>query len=273
MFHPKDGTVFRNWAPDEWHPSPKSPKWIEQSAAYCSQAVQRMGVDGIYLDELGNGTQYKGYWGPDMKKIDQRSAENDLTRACLEGLSNRLAMCEFPPVDRMAGRYQAVLNDSASVLDIYRFAFPMKKIFRVIRCDYPLGDDMYSVNKAFFNGEGLWLDNDLRNEQWYPAHILERIRSQYQVLREYAEYFDSEDALPLAEGTDGTILVNCFYGPRGRMICAINTSAQEAELKLPVRGREQARVVYQEDITEAWPGKQALRLRIKGHGVCAVLMG
>ena len=279
----KDGSVFRNWAPDEWHPSPASPAWRVQAAHYCSQAVRRMGTDGIYLDETGNGTQYKGYWGPLMKMIDQRTEESLLTDACLADLPQKAAVCEFPPTDRMAGKFQAVLNDSASVIDIYRFAFPEKKVFRVIRCDYPLGDDPYAVNKTFFNGEGLWLDNDLRDETWYPKHILRRIRAQYKILKEYADCFDSGDARPLTEGTEGCILVNSFYGRLGKIICAINTSSEEDILRLPVRKGECIKSLFMWDVAgdqeeiekthiEESSEQNLLKVRIRGYGVYAALI-
>lgn len=279
----KDGSVFRNWAPDEWHPSPASPAWRVQAAYFCSQAVRRMGTDGIYLDELGNGTQYKGYWGPQMKPIDQRAEERSLTDACLADLPESAAVCEFPPVDRMAGKYQAVLNDSASVIDIYRFVFQKKKVFRVIRCDYPLGDDPYAVNKAFFNGEGLWLDNDLMNETWYPKHILRRIRRQYEILKEYADCFDSGDARPLTEGTEGCILVNSFCGKPGKVICAINTGSEEGVLCLPLQKGMRVKNLFTWDVAgdpeaieetaaQEAAGRTLLKVRIRSHGVYAAFI-
>ena len=50
---------------------------------------------------------------------------------------------------RRIGMFSAVLNDSASLLDIYRFAMPEIKCFRVINCDYPLGHNSFAVNYIF----------------------------------------------------------------------------------------------------------------------------
>ena len=226
-----DGEIARIWGASSWHPCLTLASWQRDSAAYIRRIVRKLPVDGIYLDELGNGTQYhchdQSHNHPDFR---QTEAEAAYARGCLQTAPGRLSMCEFPPVDRMAGQFSAVLNDSASLLDIYRFAMPEIKCFRVINCDYPLGHNSFAVNRAFFNGEGLWLDNDLENEEWYPADILRRIKAQYEVLKKYAGYFEAEENYPLEGG--GPILINRFGPFHDCLLTAINATDKEQETLL-----------------------------------------
>ena len=262
-----DGEIARNWGASSWHPCLTLPTWQRDSAAYIRRAVRSLPVDGIYLDELGNGTQYcchdQGHRHPYFR---QTKAEAAYAKACLQAAPGRLSMCEFPPVDRMAGQFSAVLNDSASTLDIYRFAMPEIKCFRVINCDYPLGHNSFAVNRAFFNGEGLWLDNDLENEEWYPADILRRIKAQYEVLKKYADYFEAEENRPLERG--GPILINRFGPSQDCLLTAINATDTEQETLLPGPRRYQA--LYLGEGCRLQAEKGGCRLILAAHEAAAV---
>ena len=231
------GRTFHNWRIEDWHPCLSDKEWQRESAAYVKEAVKGLQADGVYFDEIGNGTQYichdSQHGHPRFRQV---AAESRYTAHCLAAVPGSLAMSEFPMVDRMAVDFDGVLNDTASALDIYRFALPEMKCFRMVNCDYPLGNAPQAVNQAFFNGEGLWLDNDLRDQEWYPSEILERIKAQYQVLKGYEAYFEAEETRPLSEGSTESVWVNRFGCVDDCVYTALNVTQAEQIVLMPCNG-------------------------------------
>lgn len=231
----ESGSIVHNWRAEDWHPCLSDKSWKQESARYIRMAVEQLGSDGIYLDELGHGSQYHCCAGRhDHQDFNQTAVEHAYTEACLPERTDCMAMSEFPLVDRMTGRFAAVLNDSASALDIYRFALPGVKCFRMVHCDYPLGNSPLAVNRAFFNGEGFWLDNDLRDPDWYPPDILRRIHAQYQALKKYVRYFEAENNQPLTAGSTESVLINRFGVVGDCIYTLLNIADTEQEILLPL---------------------------------------
>ena len=122
----------------------------------------------------------------------------------------------------MANQFDIVLSDTKSLLNIYRFILPWIKYVRIIGCDLPLGDNEWEVNKSFFNGEALWLDNDPDNKTWYPENIKKVIRKQYEVLKKYGELIDEGVATPLFQIDAKNILCNRFEKNNQAIMMLIN---------------------------------------------------
>ena len=208
--------VCRMWGPELWHPYLNDEEYMFDAAEYVENMQKVLPMAGVYLDEIGNGMQYNynGY--------NQILAEAGFVDYLQKNNSDKLWMCEFPPVFEMANQFDIVLSDTKSLLNIYRFILPWIKYVRIIGCDLPLGDNEWEVNKSFFNGEALWLDNDPDNKTWYPENIKKVIRKQYEVLKKYGELIDEGVATPLFQIDAKNILCNRFEKNNQAIMMLIN---------------------------------------------------
>jgi hypothetical protein len=105
-------------------------------------------------------------------------------------------------------------------------------VFKMTRCDCPGGEDAAFWDKALFNGEGLFLGNDLGNEAWYPASVRAKIRRSHRLLRQYADCFDSPDCEPLVPLHD-IVLAHRFGGEERQILTLFNPSGDVQRVELP----------------------------------------
>lgn len=223
----KKNQKIRVWGNKQWHPYLLDEKWMDYSKKCMDYAKEMYQVDGIYLDEIGNGNQYP------LNKQAQIEMEKEYVED-IHKVHNDL-MCEFAPIDQMVSNFSIVLSDTRSVVNIYRFIFPELRFIRIICCDYPMGHSEYELNKSFFNGEGLWIDGDTKNQTWYPDSMKERIKKQYQILKEYAACFSSTDCEPLYKIYKEFVLCHRFSSKDQTIFTLLNTKDQSIQIDFEQR--------------------------------------
>lgn len=226
-----EGERHHVWGEQQWHPCLTSKEWYDESARYLTQVSEQLAVDGLYLDEIGNGELFVCYDSRHGHEVplNQNKAEHHYVSVLKRKFPKELFMCEFFPADRNISLFPAVLSDSRTIVDICRFAFPYKKIFKIINCDRPIGNNTWDINKIFFNGMGLWLDNDLHNREWYPTAVKELIKKHYQILKAYSYIFESNDVEPLVVINSDEIIVNRFTRQNETIFTFLNVTTQDAQ--------------------------------------------
>lgn len=135
----------------------------------------------------------------------------------------------------------------------------------------PIGDNYYEVNKAFFNGEGLWLDNDLDNKEWYSQRVMDVIKEQYMVMKEYSKYFDSEDIEPLISSSNKFVLINRFTYENASVYTAINTCEQTQKALMNV-GTGNLKILYRTKTDTAEQKGDEVEMTISPHEVMCLFI-
>lgn len=265
----KCGSPVRVWGPGQWHPCTGEKSWQIESAGYLKKALELFKAEGIYLDEVGNGTQYRCCRQDHVHEHGAQTAyEGEYVRYISDRFPDKRMMCEFAPVYDMAKYFSIVMSDTRSVLNIYRFIFPQIRFVRIINCDRPLGHSEWEINKSFFNGEGLWIDNDLSDEEWYPEEVKKLIRQQYEVLQKFSGCFSSEDVEPLFDTFSEGILANRFTYGDSTVITLLNTDTQDREIVLRDDMYKDAQILL--PVKDVKTGGKGMGIRIEGHGVTAI---
>lgn len=244
----KDGSFCYIWDKTQWPPCLYEDIWQQFSTEYLNKAASELCCDGIYLDEFGNGTQYKCHNDKHShgSAFSQIKTEAVYHQKLKESMPDKLWMCEFPPPDLYKNNFDIVLSDTRTLINIYRFIFPELKFVRIIGCDRPLGDNEWDVNKSFFNGEGLWLDNNPRDESWYPESIKKVIRNQYSILKDYCEYFTSDKAEALYHITEDGVLVNKFEYNKKAVLTFINPTDNKVCTEIQFENLQLIKNLYEE---------------------------
>lgn len=233
--HTAQGEVFRNWGNVGWHPCLADEDYKALAEEYLKSSENILPTQGIYLDEFGNGTQYHCYNRFHAHNIpyNQNRYEKAFVEKMQAGNPGKVWMCEFPPADSMNYLYDLVLSDSRTLVNIYRFIYPQLKFVRIIGCDRPLGDNEWEVNKSFFNGEGLWLDNDAQNPVWYPERMKDIISRQYFILKKYSDIFESGNNIPLFSVSADGIMSNKFMNKNECILMFINPTEKRGRAVVP----------------------------------------
>lgn len=220
------GNDIKQWRPDEWAPCLLQQEWKNFCKSYIERGIKEFPFDGVYFDEIGNGNQYQcsNRLHNHAYPVDQKKAEREfISDVSPKGL---LKVCEFFPNDTYLSSFDATLSDANSTIDILRFAHPEVKIFKMIHCDYPIGNDIKSVNKVLFNGEGFWIDSDFNNIEWYSEKVKAAIRRNYNIMKSYSEIFESSDCEPLID-CGGECLANRFTYEQRSIITVYNPFDKE----------------------------------------------
>ena len=267
MLESDDGNPVSIWGEGVWHPDLGDELWQEECSRYLQDVMDRLNADGVYLDEIGNGTQFKGRVRG--KIYDQIRAEDRFVDHVQREADIPKWMCEYPPAASEASKFDIVLSDTRTLVNIYRFIFPELKFVRVINCDMPIGNSADELNKAFFNGEGLWLDYDVRSKEWYPDDLKRVIREQTLFKKKYAAFLESSDAGHCRNNGAG-MAMNRFGYREDELYTVINESRFPSCGPLPFAAADNICIVYGEGCSFEQNGEQLL-LRMPPRSVCAVL--
>ena len=133
----------------------------------------------------------------------------------------------------------------------------------------PIGNSADELNKAFFNGEGLWLDYDVRSKEWYPDDLKRVIREQTLFKKKYAAFLESSDAGHCRNNGAG-MAMNRFGYKEDELYTVINESRFPSCGPLPFAAADNIRIVYGDGCSFEQNGEQLL-LRMPPRSVCAVL--
>jgi hypothetical protein len=196
---------------------PQARGWRDYLAGACKGVVASAGVDGVYLDQLGFGYQYPcnradhGHSAPG----NQLRGEAELIARVRKGVGpDKVIYVEETPTDvttqLLDGSFSYSLSGRDAVVNLTRFAIPDFKVFHIIRCDQPLGDDLGAVRRVFFNGEGIWLEGPLSIANWFPPKVRKLIARTHSLLRTHRDAFTSSDVTPLAPTRHKNLLANRF---------------------------------------------------------------
>lgn len=267
----RDGKVSYIWDLKQWPPCVGTELWQNVSAEFIIEATEKLGCDGVYLDEVGNGNQYSCYNEKHNhpKGFSQFKAEREYILSLQNEIRGKLWMCEFPIADCEENYMDIVLSDTASLINIYRFIFPDIRFVRITGCDRPLGDNVWEINKSFFNGEGLWIDNDINNPVWYSEKVKTAIKKNYELFKKYQEFFTSDDVLPLYYVDESGVMANSFsYGGK-TLLTFINPGEKEVTLKMKVDGISLIENLYPDFVIEGEGETFTIKLKSKSVG-CAM---
>lgn len=268
----KDGSFCYVWGEKQWSPCLAEEEWQKFSVSYINKAIKGLDCAGIYLDEFGNGSQFTCHnmSHRHLNNFSQKEIEAEYLSRLQREVSGKLWMCEFPPTDYAENKMDIVLCDTRALINIYRFIFPDLKFVRIIGCDLPLGDNEWDINKSFFNGEGLWIDNDADNLEWYPDNIKKLIRKQYEILKKYSNFFASPNVEPLFCITDEGVLVNKFIYQNMAILTFINPTDTDITTEIKLKNMTLLKNVYSD--TKIDFGKEnTVILKIKAKDVgCAL---
>lgn len=267
MLESDDGVPVSIWGEGIWQPDLGNERWQTECSRYLKSVTAGLNVDGVYLDEIGNGTQFKGK--ANGRSYNQIKAEREFVDHIQHEVTVSKWMCEYPPVAEEAAKFDIVLSDTRTLINIYRFIFPELKFVRVINCDMPIGDSINELNKALFNGEGIWLDHDVRNKHWYPENLKRIIREQTLFKKKYAAFLESSDAEHYWNNGAG-MAVNRFGLNNNNLFIVINEGCSPACSDLSVENIDNICIVFGTDCCLE-KNSSHLSLRMPPYSVCALL--
>ncbi|MDP6633974.1 MAG: DUF6259 domain-containing protein [Phycisphaerae bacterium] len=196
---------------------PQVSVWRDYLAAACKGVVDSAGVDGVYLDQFGFGYQYPchradhGHSSP----ANQLQSEASLIARVRKSVGpNKVIYVEETPTDvttqLLDGSFSYALSNDKAIVNLTRFAIPDFKVFHIIRCDQPLGNDLDAVCRIFFNGDGIWLEGPLSIAKWFPPKVRKLIAKTHRLLRTHRDAFCSTDVTPLVPTRNKSLLANRF---------------------------------------------------------------
>ena len=212
---------------------PQAAGWRDYLAEACRGGGSAGGVDGVYLDEIGFGYQYPchrtdhGHPAPG----NQLRAEAGLIARVRKSVGpDRIIYCEETPTDTttqlLDGSFSYALSSDKAILNLTRFAIPDFKVFHIIRCDRPLGNDLDAVRRVFFNGDGIWLEGPLSIAKWFPPEVRKLISKTHRLLRTHRDAFCSMDVAPLVPTRHESLLANRFSAGGKTVWTLYNSSAK-----------------------------------------------
>ena len=93
---------------------------------------------------------------------------------------------------------------------------------------------MPDLNKSFFNGEGLWIDNNLHDPVWYSSRVKEQMRLQYRLRHRYKDFFSSLEVMPLYPVRASSILCNAFFYGGQKLLTLLNPSESVDTVRISI---------------------------------------
>ena len=213
------------WGSHQWHPCLMGRNWQQISLDFLKRVTEGLDCDGVYLDEYGNETQYVcRSHDHEHGSMPQTMMEQTYLSVLQKGVRPGLWMSEYPVPYTMADRFDIVLSDTRTLVNAYRFAHPEIRFIRILGTDRPVGDNVPDLNKSFFNGEGLWIDNNLHDPVWYSCRVKEQMRLQYRLRQKYKWFFSSLDVMPLYPVQARSVLCNAFFYGGQKLLTLLNPS-------------------------------------------------
>jgi len=242
---------LRNGEPFYWPKSSEMmicsqvPAWRDVQAGTYAARVRELGVNGMYMDQLGFANPEKDCWSPAHGHAvpgDTVLGERGLSRLVRERVDavrpGVVLYDEEVPCDVNSqiidGSFsyhmkQCRWNRPLAPLHPLRFAIPSFKTFEILVCDHPMGSWAEGVKWTFFNGEGIWLEGPA--EGWFAAETRDTIRRCHAILREHRDAFSSDEPMPLEPTLTPGVFANAFpvpgkvvqtlYNARHRSVTAI----------------------------------------------------
>lgn len=203
-------------------------KWVNYIVNNLIEVNNKMAIDGLYLDEVGNCVQYVCYSREHNHSIpsNQLNGERLFLKKIKDNIDSPLLIEYFPP-DSIINYVDGCLIDCKGIVIIARFALPHIKIFLLITCDEPIGDNLWPINVAFFNGVGIWLDGDSKSDLWYSKDAINLIRKHYLIMHNYQRFFESYNVVPLIDCNSQFILVNKFMDKEDTLYTVLNVSGND----------------------------------------------
>jgi len=251
-----DGKPHQRYAPS-LAMCPYVKPWRDHLAATARRAVQQTGAQGVYLDQLGFSNQYRCFSDRHGHPRGARVIRGETqllsqVRAALP--SNVVLYTEETPVDVNVPYLDGSFTYAVSVDDglsparvnLTRFVWPDFKTFEIIRCDAPLGDDVESVWRIFFNGEGIWLEGE--EDAWFTPRVLAAIRRTHGILRKYRDAFTSAGVRPLVPTLQEGVVANRF-ATRGTTVWTVLNYTQSPIAGPVLRVKHRRNTIYHNAIT------------------------
>ena len=208
---------------------PQTAGWRDYLAGACKGLVEAGGADGVYLDQFGY--QYPchradhGHAAPGNQLQGEAGLIARVRKAV--GPSKAIYVEETPTdvtTQLLDGSFSYALSSDKSLVNLTRFAIPDFKVFHIIRCDQPLGNDLAAVRRIFFNGDGIWLEGPLSSAKWFPPEARKLIAHTHRLLRTHRDAFCSADVTPLVPTRNKSLLANRF-ATKGKVVWTLyNTS-------------------------------------------------
>ena len=224
----KSGEPYYQLGEDHWVICPYNGEWRSFLSRAVCEAHARLGFDGVYVDQVGYGTHYTCYDKSHRHPLP--SLQNAGERMLVEEISLAVglpAAVEYFPADELLDTCCAALTDNDNYTVISRFVHPEIKQFKVISCDEPIGDNISAVERAFFNGLGLWLDGDSASDRWYSPRVRRTVEKHYKIMKDYAEAFESDNVIPLIGTLCESLISHMFRGEDKAVFTVFNRGASD----------------------------------------------
>jgi len=210
------GSPYYRWGGKYIHPCPFIEDWQKIMTNICIDANDKLEVDGFYIDEFGNGTQYPCYskkHGHDIPANQLLGEEQMISHIRKKLTDDIVILSEYCPTDISTQFQEGSLTYANSLINIFRFIIPDFKIFVILECDNPLSNlHVEEAKKVFFNGLGSWISGPVSNNKWFPEKYKCFIKKSYKILKKYKDAFTSENPLPLVDTLHPLVLANKFPG-------------------------------------------------------------
>ena len=209
------GTAF-------WTCCSRVQEWHQSLYNKMALAINLLMPDAVYIDEYGCGIQYACH--SDVHRHCTMT-QLDGERMFLKKASslNTSILTEYFPVDSTIMYQQAALTYGKGLINLTRFAFPLFRQFVIIRCDAPIGNDIQSLKRIFFNGQGIWVSGNVNDEKWVSSEFLFLLRKMYHILKQNRQ-FRSRHCVPLLYHDPDGISVNSFIDEEAMIWTIYNAS-------------------------------------------------
>jgi len=266
-----DGKPYARFGTGYRYVCPHVLAWRKHLADACARLCRQSGVRGVYMDEFGFGYQYVCHRADHGHPVPSNPLRGEfgLLKAVRDALPAGTALYteETGPdvtTQLLDGSFtyaiaSAERASNPSRVNLTRFALPGLKLFEIIRCDRPLGNDLDAVRSIFFNGEGIWLAGPLSVRKWFPPEVRRLIARTHRILREHREAFTNVDVTPLVPTKHRNLFANRFRAKDKVVWTLYNASDRALDGDLIEVAHAGAR-----EYRDAW-NRRRVRYRLSGN--------
>jgi hypothetical protein len=267
----KEGVPCTRMGAGYWYPCPDINQWQEYLANACLSVCKKINPEGIYIDQYGYGTQLICHNTEHSHPIpsNQQKCENQMMIKLRQKLpSTSVLYTEYIPTDVSTQYQDGSFTYANGPINLTRFALPDFKLFVILRCDVPMGNDFEGIKRVFFNGEGIWLEGPLSRKKWFPLEIRKLISKTYHILHANRDAFTCMNPIPLVPTEDSRILANQFYD-KDKVVWTLYNPHNEPVEKELLKVKHFSGATY----VNVWDGRQIVPRILEDTALLAFRIG
>jgi len=251
-----NGMPYTRYGVGNYYPCPLIRGWQDYLSDLVVNSSSLLSTNGVYLDQYGFGWHYACFnsthkhdvYIDSIKNNQQVISEAMMSKSIKDKLpKDQVLYIEENPTDVSTQYYDGSFsyavqkgrqlnNNNPSCVNLTRFALPNFKLFEILKCDRPIGNDTDGIKHIFFNGEGIWIAGPLNDPNWFTEDVRAMIRKTYSILSEHKEAFQSKEAIPLVPTLQDSIFANYFPTNKKNLWTLYNSGIEKQTgviLKIP----------------------------------------